>query len=215
MAITGLCLIGFLLMHMFGNSKLLLPDDGKEFNEYAHYLRNLLYPIMPPQVFLWLFRIFLLVCVLLHMWSAFELSGRKRRSVGAARYATTKHMESSYAARTMMMSGPILLIGLVLHLLQYTAQVIKIGYDSSATEPFTRVVLAYQEWWVLLAYVIFMAAVCMHVYHGTASALFTLGANTSKQARSTLKALSAIIAVLLFVGFLTPPVLIFLGVIGA
>lgn len=215
MAITGLCLIGFLLMHMFGNSKLLLPDNGKEFNEYAHYLRNLLYPIMPPQVFLWLFRIFLLVCLALHLWSAFELSGRKRRSTGAARYATTKHMESSYAARTMMVSGPILLIGLVLHLLQYTAQVIKIGYDSTSTEPYTRVVLAYQEWWVLLAYVIFMAAVCMHVFHGLASALFTLGANTSKKARANLKGLSAIIAVLLFIGFLTPPVLIFLGVITA
>ncbi len=214
MAITGLCLIGFLLMHMFGNSKLLLPDDGKEFNEYAHYLRHLLYPILPPYLFLWLFRIFLLVCLVLHMWSAFELSGRKSRSVGRARYANTKHMESSYAARTMMISGPILLLGLILHLLQYTAQVLKVGYSDTNTEPFTRVMLAYQEWWVWLAYVIFMAAVCMHVYHGFASAFFTLGANTSVKARSVLKGLSALIAVLLFVGFLFPPTLILLGVIG-
>lgn len=216
MAVTGLCLIGFLLMHMFGNTKLLLPDNGAEFNEYSNYLRHFLYPIMPPMVFLWAFRVFLLVCIGLHMWSAAQLTGRKKRSTGGARYANKKNMESSFAARTMIWSGIILILGLVLHLLQYTAQVLRIGYPDGVTTlaPYDRVLNGFHIWWVVLAYAIFMLAVCTHVFHGCASAFFTLGANTSKQARKVLKSLSGIISVLLFLGFMTPPVLLLLKVVG-
>lgn len=216
MAVTGLCLIGFLLMHMFGNTKLLLPDNGQEFNDYSHYLRHFLYPVIPAFWFLWAFRVFMLACVTLHMWSAAQLTGRKRRSVGRARYANKKNVESSFAARTMIWSGIILLLGLVMHLLQYTAQVLRVGYPQGVTslDPFHRVLAGFGQWWVVLAYAIFMVAVCLHVYHGCGSAFMTLGANVSAKARRVLKGLSAIIAVLLFVGFMTPPVLILSGVIG-
>lgn len=216
MAVTGLCLIAFLLMHMFGNTKLLLPDNGAEFNEYSHYLRHFLYPVFPAFMFLWCFRIFLIICIVLHMWSAAQLAGRKRRSIGGARYANKKNMESSFAARTMIWSGIILVLGLVLHLLQYTAQVLRIGYPAGVTNlmPFDRVVNAFHVWWVVLAYLVFMVAVCTHVFHGCASAFITLGANTSMRARRNLKVLSAIISVLLFLGFMTPPVLILLKVVG-
>lgn len=216
MAVTGLCLIGFLLMHMFGNTKLLLPDNGAEFNEYSHYLRRFLFPVVPPMWFLWAFRLFLLACVALHMWSAAQLTGRKRRSIGGARYASKKNMESSFAARTMIWSGIILVLGLVLHLLHFTAQVLRIGYPDGVNDlmPFDRVVNGFHVWWLVLAYAVFMAAVCMHVYHGCASAFVTLGANTSKGSRKVLRNLSALIAALLFLGFMTPPVLILLKVVG-
>jgi len=216
MAVTGLCLIGFLLMHMFGNTKLLLPDNGAEFNEYSHYLRQFLYPIVPPMWFLWAFRIFLLAAIVLHMWSAAQLAGRKQRNVGGARYANKKNMESSFAARTMLWSGIILVLGLVLHLLHYTAQVLRPGYPDGAADlsPYARVIAGFTLWWVVLAYLVFMIAVCLHIYHGCASAFVTLGANVSAGSRKLLKTLSAIIAVLLFIGFMVPPVMILTGVIG-
>lgn len=217
MAVTGLCLIGFLLMHMFGNTKLLLGDGGVEFNEYSHYLRHFLYPMIPPFWFLWAFRIFMLACVCLHMWSAAKLTERKSRSIGRARYAgTKKNMESSFAARTMIWSGVILLLGVILHLLQFTAQVIRTGYPDgvSMLNPYQRVIHSFNLWWVVLAYLIFMAAVCQHVYHGCASAFITLGANTSVKSRKVLRGLSAIIAALLFVGFMVPPLLILFGVVS-
>ncbi|MDN5563968.1 MAG: succinate dehydrogenase cytochrome b subunit [Luteococcus sp.] len=216
MAVTGLCLIGFLLMHMFGNTKLLLPDNGAEFNEYSEYLRRFLYPIVPPMWFLWAFRVFLLACIVLHMWSAAQLTGRKGRNVGGARYANKKNMESSFAARTMIWSGIILVLGLVMHLLHYTAQVLRPGYAAGVTDldPFHRVLAGFSEWWVVLAYLVFMIAVCTHIFHGCASAFMTLGANVSAGSRKTLKSLSAIIAILLFIGFMVPPVMILTGVIG-
>ncbi|XSS53574.1 succinate dehydrogenase cytochrome b subunit [Propionibacteriaceae bacterium Y1923] len=215
MAITGLILVAFLLAHMFGNFKMLLPDDGLEFNEYSHWLRTLLYPALPEGVFLWLFRIVLLASVILHMWSAFKLRNRARQSAGSVRYARSRRMERSYAARTMIWGGIIIVLFVVMHILQYTAEVLRFGYDEGVTTlaPYDRVLAGFSEWWVVLAYAIAMIAVCMHVAHGFHSAFTTLGANTSKGARKLLKALANIVAGLLFVGFMIPPVLILIGVI--
>lgn len=215
MALSGLVLIAFLLAHMVGNLKMLLPDNGLEFNEYSHWLRELGYPALPHSVFLWIFRIVLLAAVILHMWSAFKLRGRARKSVGSSRYANTRRMEHSYAARTMMWGGIIMVLFIVMHILQYTAQVLRFGYDAGVTNlaPYDRVLAGFGEWWVVLVYAISMAAVCLHISHGFHSAFTTLGANTSKGARKLLKTLAGIIAGLLFVGFMLPPVLILIGVI--
>ncbi|WP_370590259.1 succinate dehydrogenase cytochrome b subunit [Tessaracoccus sp. SD287] len=215
MAVSGLILIGFLLAHMFGNFKMLLPDNGLEFNEYSHWLREFGYPALPHGVFLWIFRIVLLAAVILHMWSAFKLRTRARRNVGGSRYANVRRMEHSYAARTMMWGGIIIVLFLVMHILQYTAQVLRFGYGAGVTDlaPYDRVLAGFGEWWVVVAYAVAMLAVCMHVSHGFHSAFMTLGANTSKGARRLLRALAQIVAGLLFVGFMIPPVLILIGVI--
>lgn len=217
MAITGLILIGFLLMHMFGNFKMLLPDNGKEFNEYSHWLREFGYPALPPKVFLWIFRIVLLASVVGHMWSAFKLKGRNDASRGSAkRYQNKKNMESSYAARTMIWGGIIIVLFVIMHILQYTAEVLRFGYDSGVKTlaPYDRVLAGFGEWWVVLIYAIAMIAVSIHISHGFYSAFATLGANVSKGARSTLRMLGHLVAALLFVGFMIPPVLILTGVIG-
>lgn len=215
MAITGLILVAFLLAHMAGNLKLLINDNGEEFNAYSHLLRRLFYPAFPPMSFLWLFRIFLIAAVVLHMWSAFKLAGRRSRNVGGQRYSIKKRMESSFAARTMIYGGTLLLLLLIFHLLQFTAQIVKINYGGAAElDPYHRVVAAFDQWWVVLIYLVFMLSVCLHISHGFYSAFTTLGANTSVQARKVLKGLSHFVAGLLFLGFMIPPVLILFGVIG-
>ncbi len=217
MAITGLIIIGFLLMHMFGNFKMLIPDGGKEFNEYSHFLRTFGYPALPHKWFLWLFRIFMITAAVLHIWSAVKLVGIKQAGRGSGtRYVTKKNMESSFAARTMIWGGIIIVLFLIVHLLQYTAEVLRFGYADAAKslEPFDRVLAGFSQWWVVLFYAIAMLAVCVHIYHGFWSAFATLGANVSGKARSVLKTCAMLIAALLFVGFMVPPVLILAGVIG-
>lgn len=217
MAVTGLILVAFLLAHMFGNFKMLLPDNGLEFNEYSHWLREFGYPALPHGVFLWIFRIVLLASVILHLWSAFKLRNRARASAGAGtRYNTVRRMEKSYAARTMIWGGIIIVLFVIMHILQFTAQVLKFGYGEgvSSLAPYDRVLAGFGEWWVVLAYAIAMAAVCLHISHGFSSAFITLGANTSKGTRRVLRGLSITVASLLFVGFMLPPVLILIGVIS-
>ncbi len=215
MALTGLILVAFLLMHMFGNSKLLLPDNGAEFDEYSHYLRMFLYPIMPPKLFLWLFRIALAFSALVHMVFAVQLTFRDYDATGLGRYFKQRYLAGSFAARTMIWGGIIIVVGVVVHLLQFTAEVITVNYPAGVTTvaPHERVVLAFQIWWVLLAYAIWMAAVCLHIWHGFYSAFCTIGVRTGAFSEKILKVCSWIVSILLYVGFMITPVLIYAGVI--
>lgn len=218
MAVTGLILVAFLLAHMFGNLKMLIDDGGAEFNAYSHWLREFGYPALPHMVFLWLFRIVLLASIFLHIYAAVTLSARNRaaRGEGAKRYVDNKNMESSYAARTMIWGGVIIVLFIIMHILQFTAQQLRFGYEGGVKSlaPYDRVVAGFSEWWVVLIYFVAMAAVCMHIAHGFYSAFATLGANTSKGARRTLRGLSKFVAALILVGFMVPPILVLFGVIG-
>ena len=208
MAITGLIMVGFLLMHMYGNLKVFLGADA--FNHYAHWLKgDILYPLVPSGTFIWIFRVFLLVAIVAHIWSAAVLTGRAH-SARSSKYAVTKRLSQTYAARTMRWGGVILAGFLVFHLLQFTAQVVTTGFRAGS-EPYDMVIASFSQWWVTLAYLVWVAIVCLHVRHGVWSALTTLGANTSAKARSFLNGLAWVIAIVLFVGFMIMPLAVQLG----
>lgn len=208
MAITGLIMVGFLLMHMYGNLKVFLGADA--FNHYAHWLKgDILYPLVPSGTFIWIFRVFLLVAIVAHIWSAAVLTGRAH-SARSSKYAVTKRLSQTYAARTMRWGGVILAGFLVFHLLQFTVKAVTPGFTPDAT-PYDMVVLSFQQWWLVLIYAIWMVAVCMHVRHGVWSALTTLGANTSPRAKGFLNGLAWVITAVLFLGFMIMPVAVLLG----
>lgn len=213
MAITGLVMIGFLLMHMYGNLKVFLGADS--YNHYAEWLKGatedggIAYPLMPAGSFLWVFRAVLLLAIVLHMYSAWVLTQRAH-AARSSKYANDKRVQQTYASRTMRWGGVILALFLVFHLLQFTAQVVTTGFNAGA-KPFDMVVASFSQWWLVLLYAIWVFIVTLHVRHGFWSALATLGAHTSIKSRSMLNALAWIVAVLLFVGFMIMPVGILFG----
>jgi len=220
MAITGLILIGFLLMHMYGNLKMFVGVDA--FDYYAHWLKGdtahlpehdggIMYPIMPAGTFIWVFRAVLLLAVILHMWSAITLWSKSAKAAGS-KYQKTTRKAATYSARTMRYGGVIIALFLIFHLIQFTIAPGSMG--GQASEPHTMVVAAFQQWWMVLFYAICMAAVCMHVRHGFWSAFTTLGANTSPKARTVLNVLAYIAAIALFVGFMIMPLAVLFGLIG-
>lgn len=208
MAITGLFLVLFLCFHAFGNLKLFASKE--DFNLYAESLRSFLYPILPHRFFLWCFRIVLLACAVLHIWAARWLTLRNYKTGGRTKYVKRRYMEGSFAARTMIWSGILLLLFVIFHLLQFTTQTITVGYENHAA-PADRVILAFQEWWVVLIYAVAMLAVCTHIWHGFYAAFMTLGANVGPGARRVLKICASIVSVLLFVGFMVTPFAILFG----
>ncbi len=208
MAITGLIMVGFLLMHMYGNLKVFMGAEA--FNHYAHWLKgDILYPLVPSGWFIWIFRVFLLVAIVAHIWSAAVLTGRAH-AARSSKYVTTKRLAQTYAARTMRWGGVILAGFLVFHLLQFTAQVVTTGFRAGS-EPYDMVIASFSQWWVTLAYLVWVAIVCLHVRHGVWSALTTLGANTSPKARGFLNGLAWVIAIVLFVGFMIMPLAVQFG----
>ncbi len=216
MAVTGLFLVLFLLFHMFGNLKILIsPED---FNHYAGFLRTILNPILPGDTFLWLFRIALVAAVVLHIWSAARVTKQNYRGKGGrGRYSIKKSLSpnNTYAARTMIWSGIIIVLFVIMHLLQFTIAPAAFGNPHDGPQGRAGMVFtAFGNWAYIVVYLVAMAAVCSHVSHGFWSAFATLGVNVSGLSRKILRVCSWLVGAVLFVGFMVPPFLIFFGVIN-
>src|SRR5882762_5500910 len=113
MAASGFALLLFVIGHLAGNLQIFLGREA--INRYGHFLQS------NPEL-IWPARLFLLVMVGLHIWAAVKLSVENKvaRPVAYARY---QPVGSSYASRTMLMSGLIILVFIIYHLLHFTVQV--------------------------------------------------------------------------------------------
>src|SRR4051812_3297640 len=78
MAITGIMLLGFVFVHMVGNLKSYL--GAQESLDYGEGLRNLIVPLFPRTLFLWLFRAGLIAAFVLHMHAAYALTKMNHRA---------------------------------------------------------------------------------------------------------------------------------------
>jgi len=215
MAISGLIMYGYLILHMAGN--LWVFGGQQAFDTYAHHLRTIGEPMLPNSSVLWVIRIVLLASVISHIWSAVVLARRSHHARGGIgkRYHSGQHrrgVQRSYASFTLRWGGVIIALFVLYHLLHLTFNVVAPGGASSS--PYERYVAGFRIWWVLLSYVIALVAVGFHLRHGLWSGLTTLGANVSAAARRGLNVLATVVSLVIIIGFLTPPVLIFFGVVG-
>jgi len=168
MAVTGLILAGFLLVHALGNLQLLWGPA--RLNAYAAQLQA-----MPAVV--WLMRSLLLLAVLLHILSALLLWLQNRDS-RPVRYQMQQFRETTYAARTMIWGGPIIALFLIYHLLHFTT-----GHAHGSfvkEDVYANVMAGFGVWWIAIVYIAANVMVAFHLYHGMWSWLQTLGANHPK-----------------------------------
>ena len=208
MAVTGVVLIGFVIGHMFGNLKIF--SGPSEINAYSRFLREVGWPELGYGQLLWLVRIVLFVCVTLHITAAIQLT----RMSWAARpigYTAKRDIETTWAARTMRWGGVLLVAFVIFHLLHLTGGVVGFGPGQfQHLAVYQNVVAAFAIWPVALFYIVAMGALCLHLSHGIWSMLQTLGWNTARN-EATLKILSQIIAIVVFVGFTSVPVAVLAG----
>ncbi|HSJ14873.1 MAG TPA: succinate dehydrogenase cytochrome b subunit [Longimicrobiales bacterium] len=177
MASTGVILILFVIGHMVGNLKVYMGPEA--FNHYAEGLRTFGAPFFGDMQLLWLIRAFLLVTVVLHIWAAISLSlqSRRARPIGYRKYQANE-LVFSYASRTMLWGGLVLIAFIVYHLMHFT-----IGNAHPRFVPgdaYHNFVVGFQQWPVSLAYIAAMIPLALHLYHGLWSMLQTLGANNAK-----------------------------------
>lgn len=163
MALTGVILSGFVLVHMAGN--LLLYKGPAALNSYAEMLQM-------NQPVLWAARAVLLGSVLLHIWAAVSLTvmNMAARPVG---YRKSAYEASTYASRTMRYGGPILLLFIIYHLLHFTVG--SFHPDFVRGDVYRNVVIGFSHPLVVLFYVLSMVALSLHLFHGVNSMLQTLG----------------------------------------
>lgn len=171
MALTGLFLCFFLVIHLLGNLQLLLPPERAEesFNYYSNLLSG--------NIFIMMISYVLYFSLIAHAIDALVITLKNRRT--AAKYAYDDRKQASkWYSRNMGILGTLLLIFLVIHFKDFW-YVYKFGvlpYDRNGNKDLYLIVVhAFKSWWYVLVYVCSMFALGFHLLHGFKSAVRTLG----------------------------------------
>jgi succinate dehydrogenase / fumarate reductase, cytochrome b subunit len=210
MAGTGLVLFLFVIAHMAGNLQIFLGPEA--INRYGNFLQT------TPEI-LWPARVVLLVMIGLHIWSAVKLTAENRAARPTA-YAEYRPVGSTYASRTMFMSGLIIFVFVVYHLLHYTVQVPAINLTGKNFETFTdsqsrhdifkMMVVGFHNPLVSAFYLLGVGLLCLHLSHGVTSMFQSLGWRNDAY-RPWLDGLARWLAVLIFLGYASIPIAVLLG----
>jgi succinate dehydrogenase / fumarate reductase cytochrome b subunit len=202
MAVSGIVLVGFVIAHMAGN--LLVYLGPHALNEYSLSLREVLHGAG-----LWIARAGLLLAVVLHIWAATSLTlgERRARPVG---YRAVQRRESTYASRTMIWSGPILLLFIVYHLLHFTFGVVHPSFIEG--DVYHNVVAGFSVWPVSLFYILAMLSLGLHLRHGVWSMLQTLGLSHPRW-NGLRSVFATVVALVVVVGNISMPVAVLAGVV--
>ncbi len=211
MAVSGLFFVFFVLFHAYGNIKMFLGPEA--FDGYAHWLRDPFPHLIPPMWFLWAFRALLAASLIIHVYAAVRLWVRARAARGPNAYVNHHTLATTYASRTMRWGGIIILVFIVFHILHFTTLTFQIGGDYHAMGPYERMVATFSNWYMVLAYMIPIAALSFHVRHGFWSALATLGTN-KKRREHTINLVALAAGLLVFFAFMLPPFGILFGFIS-
>jgi len=208
MAITGIALIGFVIGHMLGNLKIF--TGAETINAYSRFLREVGTPELEYGQLLWLVRIFLMICVALHITAAVQLT-RMSRAARPIGYTAKRDIETTWGARTMRWGGVLLVAFIVFHLLHFTGGVVGFGAGQfKDLAVYQNVVAGFAVWPIAIFYIVAMGALCLHLDHGIWSMLQTLGWNTARN-EATLQTISRVIAIVVFLGFTSVPVAVMTG----
>jgi succinate dehydrogenase / fumarate reductase cytochrome b subunit len=225
MAVTGVVLILFIVGHLVGNLQVF--EDPDRINGYAHFLQSL-----GPA--LWAARIFLIICVTLHIWAATVLAIEDRRARGDEPYVVKRWIQATVASRYMRWTGYIVLAFILYHLAQFTIGVAQPGTFKeniahyvmkgdyhvlgvtvvrSGTEVLdvrSMVIRGFANPAVSIFYIVAIGLLSLHLLHGGESLFQTLGWRNRSWERG-LRRVVALLCAAYFIGNLAIPGGVLLG----
>jgi len=201
MAITGLIGYGFVLGHMTGN--LLMFQGPEKMNAYAEFLQSL-------GGILYAARLILLTAVVLHVVVAYQLTRMSLES-RPYRYERWKDVASTYASRTMRWSGPILLLFIIYHLLDFTFGKTNINFVPG--DAYYNVIGSFRVWYISAFYIVAMIALGLHLFHGAWSMFQSLGLNNPKY-DPWIRKLTILLTMVIVLGFISIPIAVMTGYIS-
>ncbi len=207
-AITGIILILFVVGHLLGNLQIFLGPDW--INGYSQHLRDL-------GPLLWLVRIFLLVTVIVHIYVTIRLAIDNRRA-RPNQYIGKEYVKATFASRHMVMSGLTVLAFIIYHLAHFTFRKTDPRFLLLKLDPLNRydvysmMVYGFQNYFVSGFYVLGLFLLALHLSHGSSSFFQSLGLN-DKKLTPRLAFGGRIFAWLLFVGYVSIPIVVLLGLV--
>jgi succinate dehydrogenase / fumarate reductase cytochrome b subunit len=198
MAVTGLGLALWVALHMVGNLQVF--QGAAAINKYAALLQGMPGP-------LWLMRLALLGALVLHVVAATQLTLQNRAARPEA-YAVRTPQVSTLAARTLRVGGLLLLVYIILHLLTFTVG--SLHPDFIREDVYHNVLVAFRSPFQTGFYVLAMAALGLHLYHGAWSSLRSLGAARPDPEPLT-RRFALLVALAVALGFAAVPLAVYFG----
>lgn len=209
MAITGFAMVGFVMVHLLGNSSIYIGLEG--INAYASKLQGL-------GPFVWAFRLLMLALFSVHVFFGIQLT-LENRAAKPLSYAVKKTLNTTFAGKNMIWTGLIIAAFLVYHLLHFTIHITNpeissgVNIDASGRpDVFKMVVLSFQNTAISLIYIGAMIALVLHLFHGIQSLFQTLGLNNDRILPIITKA-GKIASAIIFLGYIFIPIVIFAGIL--
>ncbi|NBB28280.1 succinate dehydrogenase cytochrome b subunit [Cellulophaga sp. BC115SP] len=204
MAITGLSLVAFLLVHCGINACIFLNDGGETFNEAAEFMAKNFF-IRTAEIGLFVGLIAHIVDGLM-LWSA----NKKKRPV---QYAVVSKDNSTWYSRSMGLLGTLLLLFLVMHLKHFWVvsrftDVITGGQKTL----FQEMQEVFASPVPVIVYVVGCISLAYHLLHGVQSAFQSLGWNHPKYT-PFVKSFGYWFAIIIPVVFAAMPIAMHLGFI--
>lgn len=205
MAVTGGFLIIFLIIHLIGNITLFFGPET--FNGYVSTL-DVVKPLIR------VIEIVLLAAFLLHIFNGLRLWLENKKVQGGkflGKYELkASSQNSSFSSRTMIITGSIVFIFLVLHLATFF---LRFNFNdpmglADKHQYFDIVVSFFQIWWYVFLYIIAVLLLGFHLNHGFQSAFQTFGWNHKKYF-PLIKKIGTAYAILMAVGFASMPIYFF------
>jgi len=207
MAVTGLLLFVFVVAHLLGN---LLVFAGREAtNGYAHKLREM-------GALLWAARIGLLAVFLAHVGSGVRL-WQLNRAARPDGYSEANHLAASYAGRTIVMSGLLILAYVVYHLMHFTLGVTNPEYLTfkdplGHADVYRMVVAGFSRPVISGVYAVSMILLGLHLSHGLQSFFQTLGLNHPAY-NPFFRKVGPVAAVVIAIGYISIPLAVLAGLV--
>jgi succinate dehydrogenase / fumarate reductase cytochrome b subunit len=172
MALTGLFLCSFLLVHLLINLQMLRHDGGNSFNFWAEFMGT--NPVIR------FMEIVLMLGLLAHIYQGLALAVKNKKARGAQAYISNhSEQNSNWASRNMALLGTLLLIFLVVHLMNFW---IRSRFDAMGGLAEVKVPNLDHPVGDLysVAAASFKIALGYHLWHGFRSGFQTLGLNHRK-----------------------------------
>ena len=209
MSLTGLFLVLFLIVHLAGNLQLLVDDGGNAFNGYAYLMtHNPLIKVIAYGNYFF---------ILVHAFQGILLALANRKAKGT-KYAVNTNEAASWASKNMALLGILIFAFILIHMgdfwfkMKFTDQLAMVsveGLDNQVKDLYTQVTTSFSIWWLVVIYLVGMAVLSFHLWHGFQSAFQTLGINHKKYT-PLIESFGKFFALVVPIGFAIIPI-VYLG----
>lgn len=207
MALTGLGLVLFVIIHMAGNLQMFVGQDAM--NAYGVTLRKM--PLL-----LWIARLGLLGLAVFHIFISIRLK-LANRAARPTRYTHEKTVQASRSSRTMIISGLIILTFLIYHLLHFTLGVtdpqnFALHDPQGRHDVYNMVIAGFKNPLISGGYILAMVLLFLHLGHGASSWMQSLGWNHPKY-NGLIQKIGPVLSWIVGLGFVAIPIAVLLGIL--